>query len=104
MGGVSDLELREREGAVLLRVAARPNAGRSAIQGVVGAALKVALGAPPEKGKANKELVGFLAKALGLKKSQLQLTAGATSRDKTVRIEGLDVEQLRSRIATALGS
>ena len=68
------LELRTAGDAVLLRVAARPGASRSAIQGTHAGALKVAIQAPPEKGKANKQLVAFLAKALGLKRYQDEIS------------------------------
>ena len=99
---VDDLALREEAGATLLPVAARPGAARSALQGVHGGALKVAVGAAPEKGKANKELCAFLAKALGLRKTQVTLAAGPTSRGKTVRIEGLDPAALRERLGPLL--
>ena len=100
--GAADLELTPKAEGVLLRVAARPGAGRSQVLGVHAGALKVALGAPPEKGKANKELLAFLAKAFGLRKAQLELTAGHTSRDKTVRIGGLAAPTLRARLAELL--
>ncbi len=92
----------DAEGAVLLKVAARPGASRSAVQGLAGDALKVAIQAPPEKGKANDELVRFLAKALGLRRPQVTLVKGDTSRDKVVRIEGLSAEALRAALERQL--
>ncbi len=100
---VAALRVRPDGAALLLDVAARPGASRSRVVEVTGQALKVAIAAPPEKGKANKELVVCLAKALGLRRAQVSLAAGATSRDKTVRIEGLSEGQLRARLAAALG-
>ena len=97
------IELREKDGSVLLRVTARPGASRSAVQGVHGEALKVAVQAPPERGKANKQLLAFLAKALGLKKSQLTLAAGHTSREKTVAITGVEVAALREQLQSLTG-
>ncbi len=96
------IELREKNGNLLLRVAARPGASRSAVQGEHNGALKVAVQAPPEKGKANKALLAFLAKSLGLKKSQLDLAAGHTSREKTVAVTGLDAATLRARLDALL--
>jgi len=95
------LEVEPTEGGARFQVAARPNAGRSAIQGVHDGALKVAIGAAPEKGKANKELVAFLAKRLGLRKSELALTAGETSRKKTLRAT-LAADELRARLEALL--
>lgn len=97
------LSLRaDATGAVLLKVAARPGASRSAVQGLAGDALKVAIQAPPEKGKANDELVRFLAKVLGLRRPQVTLVKGETSRDKVVRIEGVTADELRAALERLL--
>ena len=93
------ISIRPDGEASLLKVTARPGASRSAIQGVVGDALKVAIAAPPEKGKANKALVAFLAKSLGLRRPQVELVAGPTSREKTLRVE-LSPTELRARLAS----
>ena len=47
---------------------------------------KVALAAAPEKGKANISLINFLAKELGVPKSQVKILSGATARLKLVEI------------------
>jgi len=49
--------------------------------------LKVAVTAPPEKGKANAALIALLAKRLGLAKSRLSIASGTAHREKTIRIE-----------------
>lgn len=46
--------------------------------------LKVALRAPPQDGRANAELCGLLAEALGLRASALEIVAGARSRQKEI--------------------
>ena len=93
---------RDAAGALLLRVAARPGASRSAVQGLQGDALKVAIRAAPEKGKANKELIAFLAKTLGLRRAQLTLVQGQTSRDKVVRVDGVEQGALEARLRALL--
>ena len=50
--------------------------------------LKCYLHSPPEGGRANAELVEFLAEQLGLPKRSITITRGLTSRRKTVAIEG----------------
>lgn len=85
-------------------VAARPGQPRSAVLGVHGQALKVAVAAPPEKGKANEELVRFLAKALGVGRGQVVLVSGQGSRDKAVRVEGIDRAALQERLRELLQS
>ena len=81
-----------------LWIAARPGAPRSELREVVGDQLKIALAAPPEKGKANKELIRLLAQTLGLRKADVALTSGATSRNKIVEIQGLTPDQIRARL------
>jgi uncharacterized protein (TIGR00251 family) len=99
---IDRVALRDDGDAVVVPIAARPNAGRSSVQGVHGDALKVALGAPPEKGKANRELLGFLAKVLGVRRTQLELISGQTSRAKAVRVSGVALSAVRSKLAARL--
>ena len=55
--------------------------------------------APPEDGRANKALVEALAGALGLKRSQVELIGGQTSRDKRFLIRGVARADLEKRVA-----
>lgn len=93
------IDLEQRPDGVVLPVRAQPGARKSEIRGVQDGALKVAVTQVAEKGKANKALLALLAKSLGLKKSQLQLIAGATSPQKRVLVTGIPLEDLRRRIA-----
>jgi len=86
-----------RDGASF-RVKAQPGAGRTAVTGVHAGALKVAVGAPPEKGKANDALVRFLEGALGLGRGGLQVAAGQGSREKRLVAEGVDAAALAARL------
>ena len=56
--------------------------------------LKIALAAPPVDGKANRELIAFLAKRLGLPKTAIDLVKGQNSRMKSVRVYGLDATSI----------
>ena len=73
--------------AWLLTLHVQPGARATAIQGRHGDALKVRLAAPPVDGKANAELVRFLAETLQVPRSALEIVAGQASRQKRVRIE-----------------
>ena len=86
-----------------LAVWAQPGASRERIAGMMGDALKVAVSAPPEKGKANRAVEKLLAKALGLPASAVRVVGGETSRRKTVRCEGITAEALSERLETCLG-
>lgn len=66
-----------------------PRAKRTEIAGRRGGALLVRLAAPPVDGAANDALRAFLAERLGVPQRRIAIVRGATSRDKTVAIEGL---------------
>jgi len=70
------------------RVKVQPGASKDEIVGVQGDALKIKINAPPLKGKANKALIDFLAKELAVKKSQIEILSGHTSRIKTIKVIG----------------
>ena len=78
----------------------QPKASRDAVRFEPNGRVRVALTAPPVDGAANKALVAFLAKRLGLSKSKLKLVAGDKSREKTLRIEGCTVAEARERLET----
>lgn len=78
-------------------VRAQPGARRSGIVGVQGGALKVAVTAPADQGRANKALAATLADVLGLKKSQVELLSGPTSRDKKFLLRGVTVREVQAR-------
>jgi len=78
--------LREEAAAVVLALHVQPGARRTAVAGTHGDALKVRLAAPPVDGKANAELVRFLADAFDVPLRSVAILRGETSRDKTVRI------------------
>ncbi len=60
--------------------------------------LKARLTAPPADGAANEALVALLAARLHIPKRAIQVVRGATSRLKTVEIDGLTLDELRSRL------
>ena len=77
---------------VSLQIQAQPGAKCTEIVGLHGDCIKVRLASPPVDGKANECLVKFLAKRLGVKRSQLTITRGLSLRRKTVLVEGVNVD------------
>jgi uncharacterized protein len=77
-----------------------PKASRNAITGFHGTALKVAVTAAPERGKANEAVEALLAEALGLPRGAVQVVSGQTSRSKQLEIKGLDETAVRERLRT----
>ena len=53
------------------------------------AKMLIRLSAPPVEGKANRALIAFLAKTLGVSKANIQIRSGEKGRDKLVLVEGL---------------
>jgi uncharacterized protein (TIGR00251 family) len=69
---------------------------------MLGEEVKICLAAPPVDGKANQGLAKFLASVLSLRKEDVTILAGASSRHKIVRIEGMAEEELRERLGPIL--
>ena len=82
---------------VRLTVRVAPKAARSRVLGLADGALKVAVAAPPEDGKANAALIETLAEALGVPRRDVVLAAGAASRRKLVDVAG-DPARLLARV------
>ena len=85
-GAPADLEFRPDGSGSRLRLRVAAGSSRSRVAGVHGGALKVAVAAPPEKGKANREVVRLVAGAFGLGVGDIEIVAGETSPDKVVRL------------------
>ena len=71
---------------ILLSIYVQPRASRIMIAGTHGNALKIKLTAPPVEGEANKQCLQFLAKRIGLPKSNLEILSGATGRNKQILV------------------
>ena len=78
---------------MVLKVKVSPGAAKNEIKEWNQDRLRIRVKAPPEKGKANKELRRFLAKALGISISQVTIRSGKTTRKKTIVISGIPKEK-----------
>ena len=81
-----------------LEVKVIPGASRDEVAGTMGNAVKIKLRAPPVEGRANEALVEFLSEQLDLPRRAISLERGETSRQKLLRIEGLDLATVRARL------
>lgn len=96
------IELTPSKEGVLLNVHAQPGARRNGLLGERAGALRVAVTAAPDKGKANAAILDVLADALGLRPSAIALVSGETSRHKRILLAGITSEEAGRRIAEAL--
>lgn len=96
---------RASPSGLLIVVRVTPRASRTTLKGVIelpsGPALALAVAAPPVDGAANQAVVEFIAKALGVRRSDVSIEGGDSGRLKTIHVRG-DVEQLRERCAALL--
>ena len=95
---VDDLYRTDGEDAVILHVHVQPAAGRSAVVGRHGTALKVRVAAVPEGGRANEACADLLAETFGVQRSQVELVSGQSSRAKQFKLTGVDLDAFRTRL------
>jgi uncharacterized protein len=77
----------QADGRLALSIRVIPKSQRTQWAGeMADGALKVKLAAVPEKGKANDELIRFLADEFGLRRTQVEIVAGQTNPHKQVRL------------------
>src|SRR6266702_3670019 len=89
------------EGCVLA-VRVQPGARKAGVKGEQNSALKLAVTAPPEDGRANAAVIELLAEILDVKRKQLELIVGPTSRDKKFLVRGFTPVELRERLESNL--
>lgn len=96
VGTYTGCEMGEPSTRLRLRVV--PGAGRSEIVGRYGEAWKVRVGAVPERGRANEELLKLLSEQLRVRMAKLAIVSGRTGRDKVVELRGLSAAEVASRM------
>jgi len=89
---VSDWFRVAADGRITLTLHIQPGAKKTETAGLHGDALKIRLAAPPVDGKANEALIKFIAEALKLPKSAVNLKSGQTSRRKVLEVSGATSE------------
>ena len=97
------IDVKESADGATFAVKASAGGKRNAVVGVHGDALKVAVSAPRDKGRANDALVGVIAKALGVSKKSVALTKGETSTDKRFLVAGMNAAALRKKLEELVG-
>lgn len=84
--------------ACRLQVKVVPGASRSEVVGLLGAAVKVRVAAPPEGGQANREVCALLADRLGLPLAQVTVVAGPASPVKVIGLVGITETEAKARL------
>jgi uncharacterized protein (TIGR00251 family) len=89
------IPIHESAGAITFAIRVHPRAKKTAINGELGNALKLAITAPPVEGKANEACIEFFAKLLKVPRSSVTIAAGHSSRNKLVRVTGISAVETR---------
>ena len=97
------IDLTDHSDGVLVSIRAQPGARKAGLLGEQAGALKVAVTAPPEDGRANVALVELLRDLLGLKRSQVELHSGATGRNKKLLVRGVSKAELAAILTALVG-
>jgi len=82
------INIKDEKDGISIKISVIPNSSKSFIVGVLDGALKIKLNSPPIEGRANKEIIEFLSKLLGLPKSSISILRGDKSKLKTLLIKG----------------
>jgi len=85
-----------KRGRFLIETRVKPGANKTDFAGWIDGRLGVRVRAPAEKGKANKELLAFIAKAFEISKSDVAILRGEKSREKILALSG-DPKELKAR-------
>jgi len=96
------LKITKTNTGATFRVRVQPEASKNEIMGLREDALKIRISAPPVEGKANKALIQFLAKQLAVKRSQVEILSGHTSRSKTIQVVGEGIQKRLQNIIDSL--
>lgn len=82
-----------------INVYVQPRASKTVVAGMHDGCIKIRLAAPPVDGAANSALIEFVAEQLGIAKSRVRITAGLTSRRKTVEVDGVSAAELAGTLS-----
>lgn len=95
---MTDLTIENTEGGVIFSAKIVPGSSQTRLCGIFGGMLKIKIAAPPEKGKANRRLLEFLAKQLGVKKNAVSIISGQTNPIKQIQVLGVSADALTEKL------
>jgi len=95
---LAELAVREVDGSVVFVVKVVPGSSKTCVCGLLDGIVKIKISAAPEKGKANRRLLEFLAKQLRVRKNAVSIISGQSSPVKRVQVLGISGESLLKRL------
>ena len=95
---MGELKIKKTEEGVVFAAKIIPGSSKTAICGLHDGMLKIKVSAAPEKGKANRCLIEFLAKQLGVKKKAVSIISVRTNTVKKMQVLGVSAEALLKKL------
>jgi len=93
--------LEDIKNGVRLKIVVKPNSKKQEIKiDSEKKYLQISVKSPPDKGKANKELLKLLAKQLETSTANLNIVSGQTTRDKLILVTNITIEDIKKKIET----
>jgi len=99
---LKELFITEEEDGIILSVYVQARSKRLHLERIREGGLKISLTASPLKGKANQQLISFLAKLLKMKKSAIKIVSGERARIKRVKINGITSKEVLDKLIPQL--
>ena len=97
-------ELHDGKTGAAIAVRITPRTAKNEIFAIMDdGTIKLKVAAPPVEGKANADLIAYLAKVLSVSESQIEVVAGQKGRNKLVSIINLNVDEVNERILAVAG-
>lgn len=98
------MQITAKDNSITFNVRVQPRAATTKLVGELDGALKIRLAAPPVDGAANEELIRWLAKFFNVARHEISIVTGTTSKQKIIRINGLDPSQAEAKLNAALAA
>jgi len=98
-----ELEIKQTDNGLVIPVKVVPGSSRSRIAALLGGSLKINIVAPPEKGKANKQVVKLLAEMLNHPKSAITIISGSHDPHKQILIADMTTQELLTHLKPFIG-
>ncbi len=96
--------LRLCEGYFTVELSARPGSGKRGFLRTRPSGPVVALTSAPEKGRANRELIEFIAEILGVPTAAVSIIKGQGTRQKVMRVETLSPQAVAAKLVALANS
>lgn len=95
---MTSLQIEQADRDCYFKVKVVPASSKTVLVGVLDGMLKLRVTAVPEKGKANKSIIDFLAKKLGVNKKMVTITAGTSSPVKRIRVSEISADNVLEKL------